>query len=113
MRLGSTQGGGNQKPEMRPAQPPEQDARRGGGEDPALAPDLPHGADPYRLVPAALPRIRTSDATVHRACKRHGLNRFPNRVGRRAVHTHRDEKQVPGHHVKVDVKLLTLKRKNS
>jgi transposase InsO family protein len=39
------------------------------------------------------------------------LNRLPNRVGRRAVHTHRYEKQVPGHHVQVDVKFLTLKRK--
>ena len=48
--------------------------------------------------------IKTSDATVYRVCKRHGLNRLPNRVGRRAVHTHRYEKQVPGHHVQVDVK---------
>ena len=55
--------------------------------------------------------IRTSDATVYRVCKRHGLNRLPNRVGRRAVHTHRYEKRVPGHHVQVDVKFLTLKRK--
>ena len=38
----------------------------------------------------------------------HGLNRLPNRVGRRAVHTHRYEKQVPGHRVQVDVKFLTL-----
>ena len=29
-------------------------------------------------------------------------------MGRRAVHTHRYEKQVPGHHVQVDVKFLTL-----
>jgi hypothetical protein len=55
--------------------------------------------------------IKTSDATVYRVCKRHGMNRLPNRVGRRAVHTHRHEKQVPGHHVQVDVKFLTLKRK--
>jgi transposase InsO family protein len=55
--------------------------------------------------------IKTSDATVYRVCKRHGLNRLPNRMGRRAVHTHRYEKQVPGHHVQVDVKFLTLKRK--
>ncbi|MCP4900608.1 MAG: transposase, partial [bacterium] len=55
--------------------------------------------------------IKTSDATVYRVCKRHGLNRLPNRVGRRAVHTHRYEKQVPGHHVQVDVKFLTLPRK--
>ncbi len=55
--------------------------------------------------------IKTSDATVYRVCKRNGLNRLPNRVGRRAVHTHRYPKQVPGPHVQVDVKFLTLKRK--
>ena len=55
--------------------------------------------------------ISTSDATVHRVCKRHGLNRLPDRVGRRTVHTHRHEKQAPGHHVQVDLKFLTLKRK--
>ncbi len=26
--------------------------------------------------------IKTSDATVYRVCKRHGLNKLPNRVGR-------------------------------
>jgi transposase InsO family protein len=52
--------------------------------------------------------VRTSDANVYRTCKRHGLRRLPQRVGRRAVHTHRYEKQVPGHHVQVDVKFLTL-----
>ena len=30
-------------------------------------------------------------------------------VGRRAVHTRRDSKQVPGHHVQVDVTFLWLK----
>ncbi|MBW2425098.1 MAG: transposase, partial [Deltaproteobacteria bacterium] len=55
--------------------------------------------------------IKTSDATVYRICKRHVLKRLPNRVGRRALHTHRYEKRVPGHHVQVDVKFLTLKRK--
>ncbi len=39
------------------------------------------------------------------------MRRLPNRVGRRAVHTHRDEMKVPGHHVQVDVKFLTLMRK--
>ena len=57
------------------------------------------------------PDIKTSDATVYRVCKRHGMNRLPNRVGRRAVHTPRYEKQVPGHPVQVDVKFLTLTRK--
>ena len=55
--------------------------------------------------------ITISDASVYRICRRHGLNRLPSRVGRRAVHTHRYEKQVPGHHVQVDVTFLNLKRK--
>jgi len=65
-----------------------------------------------RTTPAAyLERyhgVRVCGATVYRTLKRHGLSRLPNRVGRRAVHTHRYEKQVPGHHVQVDVKFLTL-----
>lgn len=52
--------------------------------------------------------VRISGATVYRTLRRHGMNRLPNRVGRRAVHTHRYAKQVPGHHVQVDVKFLTL-----
>ena len=52
--------------------------------------------------------IAVCDATVYRTLRRHGLHRLPTRVGRRAVHTHRYEKQVPGHHVQVDVKFLTL-----
>jgi len=55
--------------------------------------------------------IKISDATAYRICRRHGLNRLPGRVGRRAVHTHRYAKQVPGHHVQVDVTFLTLKTK--
>lgn len=34
--------------------------------------------------------------------------RLPNRVGRRAVHTHRYEKQEPGRHVQVDAKFLSM-----
>ena len=49
-----------------------------------------------------------ADATVYRTLRRHGVHRLPSRVGRRAVHTHRYEKQVPGHHIQVDVKFLTL-----
>ena len=52
--------------------------------------------------------ITISGATVYRTLRRHGLRRLPNRVGRRAVHTHRYEKQVPGHHVQVDVTFLTF-----
>ncbi len=66
--------------------------------------------DPIRIV-WYLERyhaIRISDAGVYRILRRHGLNRLPRRVGRRAVHTQRYNKQVPGHHVQVDVKFLTL-----
>ncbi len=56
--------------------------------------------------------ITISDATVYRILRRHGLNRLPSRVGRRAVHTHRYTKQVPGHHVQVDVTFLKLLRKD-
>ena len=52
--------------------------------------------------------VSVSDATIYRMLRRHGLRRLPNRVGRRAVQTHRYAKQVPGHHVQVDVKFLTL-----
>jgi len=51
--------------------------------------------------------VSVSDATVCRILRR-GVRRLPNRLGRRAVHTHRYAKQVPGHHVQVDVKFLTL-----
>ena len=61
------------------------------------------------------------NGNIKTACRRFGIARstfylWPlagsvPRVGRRAVHTHRYEKQVPGHHVQVDVKFLTLKRK--
>ena len=52
--------------------------------------------------------LTISKAGVSRVLRRHGLNRFPSRVGRRAVHTHRYAKQVPGHHVQGDVTFLKL-----
>ena len=52
--------------------------------------------------------ITISHAGVYRILRRHGVNRLPSRVGRRAVHTHRYAKQVPGHHVQVDVTFLKL-----
>jgi transposase InsO family protein len=60
------------------------------------------------VVLGAYHGITIADATVYRILRRDGLRHLPNRVGRRAVHTHRYEKQVPGHHVQVDVKFLTL-----
>jgi transposase InsO family protein len=53
--------------------------------------------------------INTSCASVYRTLIRHGLRRLPRNAGRRAVHTHRYAKEVPGHHIQVDVKILSLK----
>jgi transposase InsO family protein len=53
--------------------------------------------------------IETSCATVYRTLIRHGMRRLPKHVGRRAIHTRRYAKQVPGHHIQVDVKFLSLK----
>ena len=86
---------------------------------PAIVDQILHLRRTYHLGPIRIVwyleryhDIRVCDATVYRTLKRHGMNRLPNRVGRRAVHTHRYEKQVPGHHVQVDVKFLTLRGKH-
>lgn len=52
------------------------------------------------------PEMRVSESTVYRVLRRHGLNRLPHNAKRRTVLTHRYEKQVPGHHIQVDVKFL-------
>ena len=57
--------------------------------------------------------IRISDAGVYRILRRHGINRLPRNVGRRAVHTKRYNKQVPGHHIQIDLKFLSLCRSGS
>jgi transposase InsO family protein len=53
--------------------------------------------------------IQISEATVSRMLKAHGLNRLPKSAPKRALHTKRYAKTVPGHHVQVDVKFLRLK----
>jgi len=55
--------------------------------------------------------IRMSDSTVSRILRRHGLNRLPRGTRTRKVHTKRYQKQVPGHHIQMDVKFLTFKGK--
>jgi hypothetical protein len=52
--------------------------------------------------------IGISNACVYRILRRHGLNRLPAKMGRRAVHTKRYDKQVPGHHIQLDVKFLVF-----
>jgi transposase InsO family protein len=53
--------------------------------------------------------FQTSCSSVYRTLVRHDMRRLPKKVGRRAIHTRRYAKQVPGHHIQVDVKFLTLK----
>jgi len=53
--------------------------------------------------------IKTSCASVYRTLVRQGLRKLPRTIGRRAVHTHRYTKEVPGHHVQADVKIVSLK----
>ena len=55
--------------------------------------------------------MRVSDGTIYRVLKRHGVNRLPGKVGRSKVHTKRYNKQVPGHHIQMDVKFLIFKDK--
>jgi transposase InsO family protein len=56
-------------------------------------------------------RLKVSDVTVYRILKRHGINRLPRNERSRTVLTHRYEKQVPGHHIQVDVKFLKLENR--
>lgn len=69
--------------------------------------------DPIRIVwyMRRYHDIRISDAGVYRVLRRNGLSRLPRKAGTRAVHTKRYQKQVPGHHIQIDVKFLIFKGK--
>ena len=56
--------------------------------------------------------ITVSGSGVYRALKRHGYNRLPRNAKRRTVQTVCYEKQVPGHHIQVDVKFLIFPQSN-
>ncbi len=53
--------------------------------------------------------IKVSESTVSRVLRAQGLNRLPQTAPRRAIHTKRYSKSIPGHHVQVDVKFLNFK----
>jgi transposase InsO family protein len=53
--------------------------------------------------------IKISESTVTRVLRSHGLSRLPKTAPRRALHTKRYAKKVPGHHVQIDVKFLQIK----
>jgi len=52
--------------------------------------------------------IKTSESTVYRTLVRNNESRLPKTASLRTVHTKRYTKNVPGHHVQVDVKFITL-----
>jgi transposase InsO family protein len=55
--------------------------------------------------------ITTSCSSVYRTLVRNGLRSMSKTVGRRTIHTRRYAKNVPGHHIQMDVKFLRLKSK--
>ena len=55
--------------------------------------------------------IQVSDASVYRTLKRNGMNRLPGGTRMRKIHTKRHNKQVPGHHIQMDVKFLIFRGK--
>ena len=52
--------------------------------------------------------ITIAFSSVYRILVRNGERQLPNTVSRRELHTCRYAKQVPGHHVQLDVKILNL-----
>ena len=52
--------------------------------------------------------IKISESTVTRVLRAHGMSLLPKTAPKRALHTKRYAKTVPGHHVQVDVKFLRL-----
>lgn len=55
--------------------------------------------------------IKVSPGGVRGVLQRNGLNRLPKNAKPRTVQTHRYEKQVPGHHIQIDVKFLKFEDK--
>jgi transposase InsO family protein len=52
--------------------------------------------------------IKASPGGIYKVLKRHGISCLPDRQRKRSIPTIRYEKQVPGHHVQVDVKFLDM-----
>ena len=71
------------------------------------------GPERIRLYLSRYHGIETSESTVYRTLVRHGVNQLSKKVSRRTVRTKRYSKNVPGHHVQVDVKFVNLKDENN
>jgi transposase InsO family protein len=72
----------------------------------------PIGALPISYYLDRYHGVQVSASTVSRVLKAHGVSRLPKTAPKRALHTKRYAKKVPGHHVQVDVKFLQLKDKD-
>lgn len=57
--------------------------------------------------------IQISESSVYRTLARNGVNRLHKGASRRTVHTKRYSKEVPGHQVQVDVKIVSLPTKEN
>jgi transposase len=86
---------------------------------PEIVEKVPHLRKTYHLGPmrivwylARYHDIKISAAGVSRIPKRNGLNRLPRGTMLRKVHTTRYQQQVPGHHIRVDVKFLIFRGKD-
>lgn len=82
---------------------------------PEVAEKVLHLREKYHLGPIRIVwyldryhGIKISDAGVYRILKRNGLNRLRRSTRMRKVHTKRYNKQVPRHHIQMDVKFLTF-----
>ena len=53
--------------------------------------------------------IKTSVSSVYRTLVRNDMRRLPKSSPRRSIHTRRYAKEVPGHHIQVDVKFVSLR----
>lgn len=53
--------------------------------------------------------VQISESTISRTLKTYGVNKLPKTAPKRAIHSKRYAKKVPGHHIQVDVKFLWLK----
>ena len=53
--------------------------------------------------------IKISESSVYRILKRFGVERLYKKAARRSLHSKRYNKNTPGHHVQIDVKVLMLK----
>ena len=53
--------------------------------------------------------VQISESSVYRILKRFGVERLHKKAARRSLHSKRYNKNTPGHHVQIDVKVLILK----